>query len=124
MKEASTPKNLDYEIEYEIQEPIQKKLKYNIKLAFSKMPRRAIFFFIVWGVVRAWVSYAGLHVSSYLIGARPTRGAYARNMLLTCTYAGLRGKHRQSTWAYAPILHRLAYAEITQTYALTSHISP
>ena len=46
------------------------------------------------------------------------RAAYARSMLLTCAYADLRGKHRQPTRTYAPILHRLAYADPTQTYAL------
>ena len=46
------------------------------------------------------------------------RATYARSMLLTCTYADLRGKHRQPTRTYAPILHRLAYADPTQTYAL------
>ena len=32
------------------------------------------FFFFVWGVVMAWVSYAGLRISSCLVCARPTRG--------------------------------------------------
>ena len=46
------------------------------------------------------------------------RAAYARSMLLTCACADLRGKHRQPTRTCAPILHRLAYADPTQTYAL------
>ena len=47
------------------------------------------------------------------------RAAYARSVLLTRAYADLRGKHRQpTTRTYAPMLHRLAYADPTQTYAL------
>ena len=90
----------------------------NSRLRSCKNEKRqlSIFFFIVWGVVICNGMGILRGPTRQLMFSR--RAAYGWSMLLTCACADLRGKHRQPTRTYAPILHRLAYADPTQSYAL------